>query len=101
MGQGLVSKRFGGEDDASLAAFGDIVLVDIEGELRDRTGWARQMRLDIHRIHVAVFGKGQRESSNRPRTVAIAEVVAEGLVQIECVHVTPSGRTVYGVEATP
>src|SRR5260221_2928041 len=45
------------------------------------------MRFDIHRIHVAVFGKGQRKAANRPRTIPIAEVVAEGLVQTEyCGH---------------
>ncbi len=36
MGQGLVSQRFGGQYDGPLAAFRDIVLVDVEGELRDR-----------------------------------------------------------------
>src|SRR6267378_7730519 len=81
--QCLVSKRFRGEHDRPLAAFGDIVLVDVESELSDRAGRAREMRLDVHRIHVAVLGKRQRKPANRPRTVAVAEVVAEGLVQFE------------------
>jgi hypothetical protein len=83
VGQGLVSQRFRGEHDGPLVAFRDIVLVDVEGKFRDRTGRSRQMRFDVHRIHIAVFGKGQRKSANRPRTIAIAEIVAEGLVQVE------------------
>ena len=47
------------------------------------------MRLDVHRIHVAVFGKRQRKAPDRLRTVAKGEVVAEGLVRFECnAHLT-------------
>ena len=45
MGQGLVSKRFRGEDDRPLAAFRDIVLIDVEGEARQR-------------VRVLIDGKG-------------------------------------------
>src|ERR1700737_497026 len=83
MGQGLVAQRLRGQHDGPLAALRDIVLIDVEGELRDRASGPRQMRFDVHRIHIVVFGKRQRKSANRPRTIAVAEVVAEGLMQIE------------------
>src|SRR5580658_1403942 len=60
------------------------------------------MRFDVHRIHVGVFGERQRKAPDGLRAVAVSEVVAEGLVGFENgAHVTPSGRTVNGVDATP
>ena len=83
VGQGLVAQGFSSQHDGALAAFGDIVLVDIEGKLRDRAFRPGQMRLDVHRVHVAVFGKRQRKPPDRLRAVAEREVVAEGLVRFE------------------
>jgi hypothetical protein len=103
MRKGLISQRFRGQHDGPLAALGDIVLVDIEGKLDDRAGRSRQVRLDVHRVHIAVFCERQRKSPNRLRAVAIAEVVAKRFVRFEyCAHVVPpSGRTFNGVDATP
>ncbi len=67
VGQRLVPQRLRGEHDGALAALRDVVFVDVEGEFDDRAQGPGQMRLDVHRIHVVVFGKRQQEIAESPR----------------------------------
>src|SRR3981081_4785618 len=71
------------ESSGPLATLVNVVLVDVDREFDHRPGRSGQMLLDVHRVHVAVFGERQRETPDGLRAVAKREVVPECLVRLE------------------
>ena len=55
--QRLEAQRLASQHQFALAAFRDVVFIDVKGEFRHRALRSRHVRFDIHRIHVFVFGK--------------------------------------------
>ena len=78
----IVHARVFLQGDRPVAAFADVMLVDIERGA-EGTVSHRDMGLEVHRVHVIVIGKREGRAGDAFRAVGEGVVVAVGFVGIE------------------
>src|SRR5437879_9262367 len=88
MRQRLTAQWVFRQDLGAILHLGDVMLININGMLKNRARCARYMRLNVHRIHVVVFGKREGKTADGSRTVLEGKIVAERFFFERDVHLS-------------
>jgi hypothetical protein len=83
VGQHLAAAGVALQGDGPVAAFGDVVLIHIEGPQIHVARAAAHMGLDVDAVHVLVFREGEGKAQDGGVAVAVAVVAAEGFFGLE------------------